>query len=98
MIAVVAIKAVEITVRAKLRLDREGILSNVIKHCFWDNSQDEVIIPDRKRGMNSVQRALIHNAKGSRPSKRKVSDVMSKVIPYEFSYHMQFWNVDRASQ
>lgn len=48
--------------------------------------------------MNSVQRAFIHNAKDFRARKRKVLDVMSKVITYESTYHVQFWDADRASQ
>jgi len=40
MIAVIVIKVVEITARAKAQTDREGMHSNVIKHCSWDNSQD----------------------------------------------------------
>lgn len=40
----------------------------------------ELIIPDGNLGTNSVQRALIHNAKDFQAEKKKkVSEVMSKV-------------------
>lgn len=63
MIAVVAIKVVEIIVTAKLRLTKKAFSAMSSSSIPGITARMEVIIPDRKRGMNSVQRAFIHNGK-----------------------------------